>query len=47
MTLANWQDYDVHVPQPFDGIISIGAFEHFGRHDHSPEQRRSVYEQFF
>jgi len=34
-------------PQPFDGIISIGAFEHFGRHDHSPEERREVYAQFF
>ena len=45
MEIRNWQDYDD--PQPFDGIVSIGAFEHFGRHDHSPEERRAVYAQFF
>lgn len=45
MIIANWQDYaDL---EPFDGIISIGAFEHFGRHDHSTEERHAVYEQFF
>ncbi len=45
MGIANWQDYDD--PQPFDGIISIGAFEHFGRQDHSPSERLAVYAQFF
>jgi len=43
--LASWEDYaDL---EPFDGIISIGAFEHFGRHDQSAEQRREVYWRFF
>jgi cyclopropane-fatty-acyl-phospholipid synthase len=45
MTITNWQDYDD--PRPFDGIISIGAFEHFGRYDHSQEERLAVYAQFF
>ncbi len=45
MKIVNWQDYDD--PQPFDGIISIGAFEHFGRFDHSPEERRAIYAEFF
>ena len=45
MVLSNWQDY--HDAQPFDGIVSIGAFEHFGRHDHSREERLAVYAQFF
>ena len=45
MEVVNWQDYQD--PKPFDGIVSIGAFEHFGRYDHSPEERRSVYAQFF
>jgi len=43
--LASWEDYaDL---EPFDGIISIGAFEHFGRHDQSAAQRREVYARFF
>lgn len=45
MTIASWQDDDD--PQPFDGIDSIGAFEHFGRHDHSPDERLAVYARFF
>lgn len=45
MEIANWQDYSD--PQPFDGIVSIGAFEHFGRQDHSPGERQAVYAQFF
>ena len=45
MEIVNWQDYDD--PQPFDGIVSIGAFEHFGRNDHTPDERRAVYAQFF
>ncbi len=45
MTIASWQDDDD--PQPFDGIDSIGAFEHFGRHHHSPEERLAVYARFF
>jgi len=45
MEITNWQDY--RDSKPFDGIISIGAFEHFGRQDYSPEERLAVYEQFF
>jgi cyclopropane-fatty-acyl-phospholipid synthase len=45
MEITNWQDYCDS--RPFDGIVSIGAFEHFGRYDHSPEERLAVYEQFF
>jgi cyclopropane-fatty-acyl-phospholipid synthase len=45
MLLTSWEDYlDL---EPFDGIISIGAFEHFGRHDQSADQRREVYVHFF
>jgi cyclopropane-fatty-acyl-phospholipid synthase len=43
--LMGWEDFvDL---EPFDGIISIGAFEHFGRHDQSAEQRRQIYTRFF
>ncbi|RBP12217.1 cyclopropane-fatty-acyl-phospholipid synthase [Roseiarcus fermentans] len=45
MAIVNWQDY--HDPRPFDGIVSIGAFEHFGRFDHRPEERLAVYAEFF
>ena len=44
MEITNWQDH--RDSKPFDGIISIGAFEHFGRQDHSPEERLAVYRQF-
>lgn len=42
---SNWTDY---APEDkFDGIVSIGAFEHFATLHHSPEERRSVYRAFF
>jgi cyclopropane-fatty-acyl-phospholipid synthase len=45
MRLESWEDFaDL---EPFDGIISIGAFEHFGRYDQSVDQRRKVYMHFF
>ena len=45
MLLTSWEAYaDL---EPFDGIISIGAFEHFGRHDQTSAQRREVYVRFF
>ena len=43
--LTDWRD---HRPdQPYDGIVSIGAFEHFARGDLDIEARRGVYGQFF
>jgi cyclopropane-fatty-acyl-phospholipid synthase len=45
MLLASWEDFED--PTPFDGIVSIGAFEHFGRYDQSAEQRCQVYRRFF
>ncbi len=45
MRLESWEDFAD--PTPFDGIVSIGAFEHFGRHDQSTEQRLQVYRRFF
>ncbi|MDQ6783196.1 MAG: cyclopropane-fatty-acyl-phospholipid synthase family protein [Actinomycetota bacterium] len=43
--LSDWRD---HNPvEPYDGIVSIGAFEHFARGELDIGQRRSVYEQFF
>jgi cyclopropane-fatty-acyl-phospholipid synthase len=43
--LEDWRD---HRPtEPYDAIISIGAFEHFARPELSVEQRRAVYATFF
>jgi cyclopropane-fatty-acyl-phospholipid synthase len=43
--LEAWAD---HVPQePYDSIISIGAFEHFGRSDATPQARLDGYRHFF
>jgi len=43
--LCDWRDHQPNAP--YDGIVSIGAFEHFARSDLDPVQRRGVYEQFF
>jgi cyclopropane-fatty-acyl-phospholipid synthase len=41
----DWRDY---APAGrFDGIISIGAFEHFARPDESPAEKIGVYREFF
>ncbi len=43
--LKNWHDY---VPEtPFDGIISVGAFEHFAHPSQSEDERRATYRRFF
>ncbi|MDQ2726695.1 MAG: cyclopropane-fatty-acyl-phospholipid synthase family protein [Actinomycetota bacterium] len=43
--LTDWRD---HQPsEPYDGIVSIGSFEHFARGDLGAGERRHVYEQFF
>ena len=41
----SWTDYEPEAP--FDGIVSIGAFEHFARPDDSPAERAAVYRAFF
>ena len=45
MLLTSWESYAD--TEPFDGIVSIGAFEHFGRHDQTADERRQVYMNFF
>ncbi|MGW5310679.1 SAM-dependent methyltransferase [Nocardia thailandica] len=43
--LEDWRD---HAPEvPYDGIVSIGAFEHFARPDDTPEARLALYRDFF
>ena len=43
--LENWLD---HQPaSPYDGIVSIGAFEHFARLDQSPKEKLDGYRHFF
>ncbi|MGV9839857.1 class I SAM-dependent methyltransferase [Nocardia niigatensis] len=43
--VEDWLHYEPR--QRFDGIISIGAFEHFARPDDTPEQKIGVYREFF
>lgn len=43
--LENWQDHEP--AQPYDAIVSIGAFEHFARLDQSEEEKIAGYRQFF
>jgi cyclopropane-fatty-acyl-phospholipid synthase len=45
VALESWVDYAPD--QPFDGIVSIGAFEHFATPDDSPAERARVYREFF
>jgi len=43
--LEDWRD---HRPAaPYDAIVSVGAFEHFARHDLGRAERREVYRSFF
>jgi cyclopropane-fatty-acyl-phospholipid synthase len=43
--VAPWQ---AHVPErPYDAIVSIEAFEHFGRKDESRDARVAAYRDFF
>ncbi|WP_330181680.1 cyclopropane-fatty-acyl-phospholipid synthase family protein [Nocardia sp. NBC_01503] len=42
--VQDWLDYRPR--ERFDGIISVGAFEHFARPDDSPEQKIGVYREF-
>lgn len=43
--LGDWRDH--HPAEPYDGIVSIGAFEHFAGPELDPAERRAVYERFF
>jgi cyclopropane-fatty-acyl-phospholipid synthase len=44
-TLESWENY--YDPLPFDGIISVGAFEHFGTRAQKAAERSAIYERFF
>ena len=43
--VKHWADYEPQ--EPFDGIVSIGAFEHFARLSDSPEAKLDSYRRFF
>jgi cyclopropane-fatty-acyl-phospholipid synthase len=43
--VQDWRDFEPD--SPFDGIISIGAFEHFARPDDTPAQKVARYREFF
>ena len=43
--VRNWSDYEP--TEPFDAIISVGAFEHFARQGLSPEEQIEAYRRFF
>ena len=44
VALQSWEEHDA---APYDGIISIGAFEHFVRTDDDRETKTARYRQFF
>ncbi|CAO5229859.1 class I SAM-dependent methyltransferase [Frankia sp. AgKG'84/4] len=41
----DWRDYTP--AEPFDGIVSIGAFEHFARPEDTPAEKIDRYREFF
>jgi len=42
------EDWNAHQPQQaYDGIVSIGAFEHFARPEHTPKEKAHIYQRFF
>jgi cyclopropane-fatty-acyl-phospholipid synthase len=43
--VRNWSDYEP--AEPFDAIISVGAFEHFARQGLSPDEQIEAYRRFF
>ena len=45
VNLTSWADY--RPEEPFDAIISIGAFEHFAKLELSPAQKVECYRTFF
>jgi len=45
---ARLESWSEHRPErAYDGIVSIGAFEHFARPEHTPPERASIYSDFF
>lgn len=47
-TEVRTENWAVHDPEaPYDSIISIGAFEHFAKHQDTVEQNKAVYRDFF
>ncbi|MEM6610980.1 MAG: cyclopropane-fatty-acyl-phospholipid synthase family protein [Cyanobacteria bacterium P01_C01_bin.72] len=45
VNLTSWTDYSPE--EPFDGIISIGAFEHFAKPSLTKDEKVAGYRQFF
>jgi len=43
--VTNWHDYRPETT--FDGVVSIGAFEHFAHPHQNRDERRAVYRRFF
>ncbi|MGH3379938.1 MAG: class I SAM-dependent methyltransferase [Actinoallomurus sp.] len=43
--VENWADH--HPAEPYDAIISIGAFEHFAHYGMTPDARLVAYREFF
>ena len=43
--LESWSAHDP--PRAYDGIVSIGAFEHFSRPENAPPERLAIYRRFF
>ncbi len=43
--LENWADY--RAAEPFDAVVSVGAFEHFARQGLSEAEQVDAYRQFF
>jgi cyclopropane-fatty-acyl-phospholipid synthase len=43
--VRSWSDYEA--TEPFDAIISVGAFEHFARQGLSAEEQVEAYRRFF
>jgi cyclopropane-fatty-acyl-phospholipid synthase len=44
--LEDWRDHEVPDGH-YDAVVSIGAFEHFARHELDTAERRTVYREFF
>jgi cyclopropane-fatty-acyl-phospholipid synthase len=43
--VENWAAYEPR--EPFDSIVSIGAFEHFAKREETPAEKVEVYRDFF
>lgn len=43
--VESWAEH--RPPEPYDAIVSVGAFEHFARPEYSRDERLRVYRRFF